>query len=202
MGSRYNPRLKTTTFKEFLIFFLCEIVKMKLILFVLVAVCCFGADSRPKKRLDWASGNVWTRFAEVADSLLTIKASQLRMEKELEHGLNQVRLVGVNATQGIGRVEVRINGRWGTICDDLPTGGNLNTNAVVICRRLGYRSGTGYATYAEAAVEGFPYLMNAVGCTGAESSIFECPRTATHNCYDSSHVQEFHDEDFGVKCTS
>merc|ERR1711862_936133 len=110
MGSRYKRHLKTTTFKEFLIFFLCEIVKMKLILFVLVAVCCFVADSMPKKRLDWASDNVWGRFAEVADSLLSIKAKLRRIENKLERG-PQIRLQSNSSHElGRGRVEVQING--------------------------------------------------------------------------------------------
>merc|ERR1711862_308497 len=151
MGSRYNPRLKTTTFKEFLIFFLCEIVKMKLILFVLVAVCCFGADSMPKKRLDWTSDNVWVRFAEVADSLLGIKATQKKIVNKLR--LNDIRLIGKYSGIGRGRVEVKVNGAWGTVCDDLPGGATLNKNALIICRSLGYTNGTGHATYVEAALE-------------------------------------------------
>ena len=45
----------------------------------------------------------------------------------------EVRLVN-GATANEGRVEICINGVWGTVCDDLWT----NNNAKVVCRQLGY----------------------------------------------------------------
>ena len=46
------------------------------------------------------------------------------------HG--QIRLVDGNGPN-VGRLEICINGDWGTVCDDLW----MRTNAQVVCRQLG-----------------------------------------------------------------
>ena len=86
-----------------------------------------------------------------------------------------------------GRVEVYLNGHWGTVCDDAFG----ITSANVVCRQLGHlnaistehRFGPGDAMI----------LLDDVQCVGNESRLVDCPRRASgHNCG--------HHEDIGVRC--
>ena len=102
----------------------------------------------------------------------------------------EVRLAGGNTSRQ-GRVEMAVNGMWGTICDD---GWNLNS-ANVICHMLGLPqaqaapgdSGFGPGT-------GMIWL-DVVKCIGNEKSILDCP----HQGLGASSLCG-HDEDAGVIC--
>ncbi|XP_030284079.1 macrophage receptor MARCO-like isoform X2 [Sparus aurata] len=86
-----------------------------------------------------------------------------------------------------GRVEVRHNGVWGTVCDD-----SFDTNdGTVICRMLGY---TRASTVFQAEAGSGQIWLDDLRCTGTESSIFDCSHNGagTHNCG--------HGEDVGVQC--
>lgn len=105
----------------------------------------------------------------------------------------QVRLAG-SAVKRQGRVEVRYNGQWGTICDDY---WDLS-EAHVICRMLNY-SGAEFAPRRALFGPGrwyFPIWLDSVKCRGDESTIAACRHDGwrQHDCY--------HSEDASVVCWS
>jgi len=102
----------------------------------------------------------------------------------------EIRLVG-GATPNEGRVEVRRNGIWGTVCDD--SWDDLDAN--VVCRQLGY-TGTGHQglSFAYFGQGSGPIFMDEVSCFGSETSLDACI-FGGWNYHDCSHY-----EDAGVRC--
>ena len=101
-----------------------------------------------------------------------------------------VRLVGGNSYNE-GRVEVKYNGEWGTVCDD----GWDDTDAGVVCGQLGFgSSGTSYSSAYFGEGSGSIWLDN-IECTGNETALAGCGHLGlmiTRNCS--------HSEDAGVRC--
>ncbi|PIK38170.1 putative scavenger receptor cysteine-rich domain-containing group B protein-like, partial [Apostichopus japonicus] len=101
-----------------------------------------------------------------------------------------VRLVS-GTTDFEGRIEIFINGAWGTICDD--SWGK--DEADVACRQLGYRAAVeavSSASYGEGTGQ---IWLDDVQCIGSEEHILACNNSGVvgvHNCG--------HHEDAGVKC--
>ncbi|XP_057358578.1 neurotrypsin isoform X4 [Manis pentadactyla] len=89
-----------------------------------------------------------------------------------------------------GRVEVFINGQWGTICDD----GWTDKDAAVICRQLGYKGPARARTMAYFGEGKGPIHVDNVKCAGNERSLADCIKKdiGRHNCR--------HSEDAGVIC--
>ncbi|KFP46079.1 Neurotrypsin, partial [Cathartes aura] len=89
-----------------------------------------------------------------------------------------------------GRVEIFINGQWGTICDD----GWSDKDAAVVCRQLGYKGPARARTMAYFGEGKGPIHVDNVKCTGNERSLADCIKQdiGTHNCR--------HSEDAGVIC--
>ncbi|XP_033891791.3 neurotrypsin-like [Acipenser ruthenus] len=89
-----------------------------------------------------------------------------------------------------GRVEIYINGQWGTICDD----GWTDRDAEVVCRQLGYKGLVKARTMAYFGEGKGPIHIDNVKCTGNERSLADCIKQpiGMHNCR--------HSEDAGVIC--
>ncbi|XP_061172011.1 scavenger receptor cysteine-rich type 1 protein M130-like [Saccostrea echinata] len=103
---------------------------------------------------------------------------------------NFTRLVNGSSNKE-GRVEVFINGKWGTVCDD--SWGH--EDATVVCRSLGYLGiSTAHMSAYFGQGLGSTWLDN-VNCNGREVSIFDCE----HNGYGIENCG--HNEDAGVTCT-
>ncbi|KAM4839872.1 scavenger receptor cysteine-rich domain-containing protein DMBT1-like [Urocitellus parryii] len=89
-----------------------------------------------------------------------------------------------------GRLEVRHEGVWGTVCDDH---WNIR-NARVVCRLLGCGRALGAPGRGRFGPGIGPILMDDVRCTGHEDALERCAHAgwARHNCR--------HSEDAGVLC--
>ena len=88
-----------------------------------------------------------------------------------------------------GRVEVYVNGTWGTVCDD---SWDIN-DATVVCQQLGYGSAVSARMGANFGQGSGDIVLDDVACTGLETNIRECSASTSHNCV--------HDEDAGVVCS-
>ncbi|XP_053701570.1 HHIP-like protein 1 [Synchiropus splendidus] len=109
-----------------------------------------------------------------------------------KHQNGSVRLIS-DAGRNRGRVEIFVNGQWGTVCDDL---WNIQ-NAIVVCKQLGFQNALVPVKNAEFGEgEHLPILLDDVQCEGTESSLLECQHAGVgkHNCQ--------HYEDAGVICGS
>ena len=102
--------------------------------------------------------------------------------------VTQLRLVGGNDTAG--RLEIYLDGVWGTVCDDF---WGL-TDADVACRQLGFPGAISAPRYAAFGQGSEPTHLDDVECTGEETDLVSCAHTRYENC--------FHSEDAGVVCIS
>ena len=97
-----------------------------------------------------------------------------------------------------GRLEIRLQGGWGTVCDDYWT----KTSEDVACRILGYAQGS-----ADAGLQAsdFPPLatgniwLDDVRCTGGETRLTECPHRRVDNSGDTR-LGCTHGEDVAMRC--
>ena len=105
--------------------------------------------------------------------------------------MSGLRLVG-GTWNGEGRVEIRHNGVWGTVCDDY---WDLN-DAQVVCRELGYPGAVSAPQSAHFGAGSGQIWLDDVRCQGHENSFVSCQHRGwgVHNCG--------HSEDASVICSS
>lgn len=104
-----------------------------------------------------------------------------------------MRLAGAKR-QYKGRVELYIEGRWGTVCD---RGWGIN-EANVVCRQLGYTKATQAFKGGTFGPGNGTIWLTELGCTGNETSLLTCNNAKAHLGNTScDHVQ-----DAGVECDS
>lgn len=108
----------------------------------------------------------------------------------VDEAIPPVRLVG-GADPSEGRVEIFVNGQWGTVCDDFFSW----YEGVVVCRQLNYTGIIRVASEMEFGIGRGPIWLDDVDCrTGDEDYITQCSHLeyGNHNCD--------HSEDVGVVC--
>ena len=95
------------------------------------------------------------------------------------------------STYSEGRVEVKYNGEWGTVCDD----GWSYHSTNVVCRQLGF--GTYGSSYSGAYFgQGTgPIWLDNVVCTGSETTLASCGHLGFKVIRSCGHY-----EDMGVRC--
>ena len=90
-----------------------------------------------------------------------------------------------------GRLEVFINGEWGTVCDD---GWDIN-DAHVACRELGYSYALSYQCCSSYGRGSGRIWLDDVDCSGGENSLLSCPHRGIGVLRSCSHS-----EDVGMVC--
>ncbi|CAG9862414.1 unnamed protein product [Phyllotreta striolata] len=136
------------------------------------------------------SGNECIPFEFVCDG---VEDCLDNSDEKTEHcdGPTELRLVGGKDYLS-GRVEIKYNGIWGTVCDD-----DFNDDAAkVVCKNLGYKGIVAVKKEAYFGAGTGPIWMDQVSCFGNETGLQEC----THWNWGENNCE--HSEDVGVICSN
>lgn len=93
-----------------------------------------------------------------------------------------------------GRVEIKFDGEWGTICDAYL----YASEAKVICRHLGYNGGSVLAV-PDRPMPSYRNWIYSPYCIGTEEKIWQCGNAGWN--VSSSICSSLHTNDAGVKCS-
>ncbi|CAI8040794.1 Scavenger receptor cysteine-rich domain-containing group B protein, partial [Geodia barretti] len=144
-------------------------------------------------RLEVCANGTWGTVCGNAATIALVRVAC----RQLNHapggsGCNEgdVRLVD-GQTPTDGRVEVCLEGFWGSVCDDRWD----SRDAQVVCRQLNF-NGPSYALLSFGAGQSSTIHLDDVHCIGSEERITECShsRIGIHNCRAGT-------EEAGVICT-
>uniref|UniRef100_A0A8C8UB53 CD163 antigen n=1 Tax=Peromyscus maniculatus bairdii TaxID=230844 RepID=A0A8C8UB53_PERMB len=104
--------------------------------------------------------------------------------------------LSLRVTDGVskcsGRLEVKFQGEWGTVCDDDWD----SQDASVVCKQLGCPTAITAIGRVNASEGSGPIWLDDIFCNGDESALWECRHRewGKHNCH--------HREDTGVTCSA
>ncbi|KAJ8026067.1 Deleted in malignant brain tumors 1 protein [Holothuria leucospilota] len=105
-----------------------------------------------------------------------------------------VRLMGAIGTPYSGRVEVLVEGQWGTICDNEWDIRDAN----VVCRQLGFGIAVDANRQASFGQGTGPIVFTEMDCNGTEKNLWDCP---LHLGIGSGDISCSHSDDAGVICS-
>lgn len=100
----------------------------------------------------------------------------------------------------LGRLEIRVNNKWGSVCKKGPNFSFTDDSAKRACRDLGFPNGIfikdncGFVNGQNyCAGSGYPFSGAGILCSGNEKSLFDCNTDKSTNCVD-------HNDDVIIQC--